>query len=99
MTQVAPLAYGPNRVTEPGLVLMGDSFDRTIEQAHRSVCKDKISVFNPAKIDDRSVKQHRTLAHSEHCIHETTTLQTVGAARTRTAPRYYGARVSNKYVT
>jgi hypothetical protein len=65
MAQVAPLAYGPNPVTEPGLVLMGDSFDRIIEQAHRSICEDKISVFDQAKINsfivDRSAKQDRMI--------------------------------------
>ena len=34
MTQVAPLAYGPNPITERALVVVGDSFDRIIEQAY-----------------------------------------------------------------
>jgi hypothetical protein len=46
MTQVAPLAYGPNRITDPALVVVGDSFDRIIEQAYRSICEDRISVFD-----------------------------------------------------
>lgn len=45
MTQVALLAYDPNPITEPALVVVGDSFDRTIEQAHRCICVDRISIF------------------------------------------------------
>jgi hypothetical protein len=49
-------------VTEPALVLVGDIFDRIIEQPHRSICEDRISVFDQAMINsfivDRSVKQH-----------------------------------------
>jgi len=43
---VAPLAYAANSVTEPTLVLLGESFGRLIERAHQSICKDKISVFD-----------------------------------------------------
>ncbi|KAF3031497.1 hypothetical protein E8E11_000866 [Didymella keratinophila] len=65
MTQVAPLAYGPNPITELALVVVGDSFDRIIEQAYRSICEDRISVFDQAKINssmgDRSAKQERMI--------------------------------------
>jgi hypothetical protein len=43
---VAPLAYGPNPITDPLLVILSESVDRVIEQAHRSIREDKISVFN-----------------------------------------------------
>jgi hypothetical protein len=46
MTKVAPLAYRPNSVTKAALVIMGESFDRIIEQAYRSICEDRISVFD-----------------------------------------------------
>jgi hypothetical protein len=45
------LAYGPNPITEPALVVVGDSFDRIIEQAYWSICEDRISVFDQAKIN------------------------------------------------
>lgn len=65
MTEVAPLAYLPNPCTEPSLVALGESFDRIIEQAYVSVCEDRISVFDQAKINsfisDRSVKQERMI--------------------------------------
>ncbi|KAF2993360.1 hypothetical protein E8E13_001896 [Curvularia kusanoi] len=65
MTQVAPLAYGPNPVTERAMVIVGDNFDRIIEQAHRPICEDRISVFDQVKIngfmDDRSAKQERMI--------------------------------------
>jgi hypothetical protein len=37
MADVAPLAYAANPITEPALVLLGESFDRLIELAHRSI--------------------------------------------------------------
>lgn len=65
MAQVAPLAYRPNPVTEPGLVLMGNSFNQIIEQAHQSICKYRINVFNQTMINgfivDQSVKQQRRI--------------------------------------
>jgi hypothetical protein len=51
IAEVAPLAYTANPVTEPLLVTIGESFDRIIEQAHQSVCQDRISVFDQAKIN------------------------------------------------
>jgi hypothetical protein len=51
MANVAPLAYAANPITEPALVLLGESFDRLIERAHQSICEDKISVFDQARIN------------------------------------------------
>jgi hypothetical protein len=65
MTKVAPLAYAPNPITEAALVALGESFDRVIEQAYQSICEDRISVFDQAKINsfiaDRSAKQERMI--------------------------------------
>jgi len=65
MANVAPLAYTANPITEPTLVLLGESFDRLIERAHQSVCEDKISVFDQAQINSfiagRSSKHDRML--------------------------------------
>ncbi|KAK7177297.1 hypothetical protein PSPO01_16657 [Paraphaeosphaeria sporulosa] len=65
IADVAPLAYAANPITEPALVLLGESFDRIIERAHRSVCEDKISVFDQAQINSfttgRSGKHDRML--------------------------------------
>ncbi|KAF2741810.1 hypothetical protein M011DRAFT_491054 [Sporormia fimetaria CBS 119925] len=65
MANVAPLSYAANPITEPALVLLGESFDRLIERAHRSVCEDKISVFDQAQINSfiagRSSKHDRML--------------------------------------
>jgi hypothetical protein len=65
MADVAPLAYAANPITEPALVLLGESFDRLIELAHRSICEDKISVFDQAQINSfiagRSGKHDRML--------------------------------------
>jgi len=52
LEEVAPLAYGPNARTEPLLVILSESVDRVIEQAHRSIREDKISVFDQAKINN-----------------------------------------------
>jgi hypothetical protein len=46
MANVAPLAYAANPITEPALVLLGESFSRLIESAHQSIREDKISVFD-----------------------------------------------------
>jgi hypothetical protein len=51
MAEVAPLAYAANPITEPTLVLLGESFDRLIERAHQSICEDKISVFDQAQMN------------------------------------------------
>jgi hypothetical protein len=52
MEKVAPLAYGPNPITEPLLVILSESVDRVDEQAHRSIREDKISVYDQAKINN-----------------------------------------------
>jgi hypothetical protein len=65
MADVAPLAYAANPITEPALVLLGESFDRLIERAYQSICEDKISVFDQAQINSfiagRSGKHDRML--------------------------------------
>jgi hypothetical protein len=47
------------------LVMVGDNFDRIIERAYRSICEDRISVFDQAKINsfmaDQSAKQERMI--------------------------------------
>ena len=75
IAEAASLAYAANPITEPALVLLGESFDRLIEQAYQSVCKDKISVFDQANINNfitnRSATQDRQLIvklqKSTHC--------------------------------
>ncbi|KAH8696802.1 hypothetical protein GQ44DRAFT_558336, partial [Phaeosphaeriaceae sp. PMI808] len=52
MGEVAPLAYRPNPVTEPALVILSESIDRVIEQAHQSIREDRIGVFDQAKINN-----------------------------------------------
>ncbi|PVH90694.1 hypothetical protein DM02DRAFT_734466 [Periconia macrospinosa] len=52
MEEVAPLAYTPNPITEPPLVILSESLDRIIEQAHQSIREDKISVFDQANISN-----------------------------------------------
>lgn len=51
MAHVAPLAYAANPITEPALVLLRESFDWLIERAHQSICEDRISVFDQARIN------------------------------------------------
>lgn len=51
LTKVAPLAYMPNPTTEPLLQLIAESVDRVVEQAHASICEDRIGVFDQAKIN------------------------------------------------
>lgn len=52
LEETAPLAYGPNPITEALLLILSESVDRVIEQAHRSIREDKISVFDQAKINN-----------------------------------------------
>jgi hypothetical protein len=65
MTQIAPLGYAANPVTEANLVIVGDSVDQIIERAYQSICEDRISVFDQAKINsfiaDQSAKQERII--------------------------------------
>lgn len=48
---VAALAYAANPTTEPALHLITESVDRVVEQAHKSICEDKVNVFDQAKIN------------------------------------------------
>jgi hypothetical protein len=65
MADVAPLSYAANPITEPVLVVLGESLDRLIEHAHQSICEDRISVFDQAQMNSfiagRSGKQDRML--------------------------------------
>lgn len=70
MTQAAPRAYGPNPIAESALVVVGGSFDRIIGQACRSICGDRMGVFDQAKINsfmgERSAKQERMIMVNVH---------------------------------
>jgi hypothetical protein len=65
MTHVAPLAYAANHVTEPTLVVLGESCDRLIEHAHQFILEGRIVVFDQAQINSfiagRSGKHDRML--------------------------------------
>jgi hypothetical protein len=50
LQEAAPLAYSPNPIAEPSLVILSEGVDRVIEQAHWSTREEKISVFDQAKI-------------------------------------------------
>lgn len=56
-SSAVPLAYAANPATEPHLHILTDSLDRIVEQAHRSICEDKISVFDQARINSFVVSQ------------------------------------------
>jgi hypothetical protein len=51
MADVALLAYAANPITEPALVVLGESFEHLIEHAHQSILEDRISVFDQAQIN------------------------------------------------
>jgi hypothetical protein len=51
VVDVAPLVYAANPVTKPALIVLRESFNRLIKHAYRSVCKDRISVFDQAQIN------------------------------------------------
>jgi hypothetical protein len=51
MADVAPLAYAVNLITEPALVVLGESIERLIEHAHQPILEDRISVFDQAQIN------------------------------------------------
>jgi hypothetical protein len=65
MADVVPSTYAANPITEPALVLLGESFVRLIERAHHVYCEDKISVLDQAQINSfiagRSGKYDRML--------------------------------------
>jgi hypothetical protein len=72
MADVAPLAYVANPITEPALVVIGESFERLIEHAHQSIREDRISVFDQAQINSfiagRSGKHDRMLSQSTYSL-------------------------------
>ncbi|KAK7705037.1 hypothetical protein SLS57_010234 [Botryosphaeria dothidea] len=50
-TSVAPLACAANPTTEPALYLITESVNRVVEQVYKSICEDKVNVFDQAKIN------------------------------------------------
>jgi hypothetical protein len=51
LCDVAKLADLPQKTSEPLLSIICDSIDRIVEQAHRSVCEDRINVFDQMRIN------------------------------------------------
>ena len=51
LADVATLADPPNADSEPTLAVVCSSLDRIVEEAHRSVCNDRINVFDQARIN------------------------------------------------
>ena len=51
LSEVAPLAYMPNPITEPELQILAVSLRRIIEQARKSILEDRIGAFDQAKIN------------------------------------------------
>ncbi|GME36476.1 DNA helicase ATP-dependent RecQ type [Neofusicoccum parvum] len=51
LSNVSPLAYAADPATEPLLVRLSESLDRLVERAYQSICEDKISVFDQARIN------------------------------------------------
>ena len=49
--EVAPLASLADPMSEPILVEFSKSLDRIVEQAHSSICNDKVNVFDQARIN------------------------------------------------
>ncbi|KAH7029957.1 hypothetical protein B0J12DRAFT_682882, partial [Macrophomina phaseolina] len=51
LPDVSTLAYAADPTEEPLLALLSESLDRLIERAYQSICEDKISVFDQARIN------------------------------------------------
>ena len=51
LSEIAPLAYAPDPVTEPLLVELAHSIDRIVDAAHASIREDKINVFDQVRIN------------------------------------------------
>ncbi|KAJ9654976.1 hypothetical protein H2201_008902 [Coniosporium apollinis] len=49
--EVAPLGSPADPATEPLLAEFAQSFDRIVEESHKSVCDDKVNVFDQARIN------------------------------------------------
>lgn len=49
--EVVPLASSADPTSEPILVEFSNSLDRIVEQAHSSICNDKVNVFDQARIN------------------------------------------------
>jgi hypothetical protein len=50
-SEVAPLASPADSMSEPILVEFSNSLDRIVEEAHSSICNDKVNVFDQARIN------------------------------------------------
>ncbi|GME40289.1 DNA helicase ATP-dependent RecQ type, partial [Neofusicoccum parvum] len=51
LSEVSTLAYAADPTEEPLLALLSESLDRLVERAYQSICEDKISVFDQARIN------------------------------------------------
>ncbi|EKG09408.1 hypothetical protein MPH_13564, partial [Macrophomina phaseolina MS6] len=51
LPDVSTLAYAADPTEEPLLALLSESLDRLVERAYQSICEDKISVFDQARIN------------------------------------------------
>lgn len=49
--EVAPLAAPADPISEPILAEFSESLDRIVEEAHNSICNDKVNVFDQARIN------------------------------------------------
>lgn len=56
----AKLADLPRARTEPLLSVLCDSVDRIVEEAHRSVCEDRINVFDQSRINSFLLRPRAT---------------------------------------
>lgn len=51
LSSVSPLAYAADPIAEPLLALLSKSLNRLVKRAYQSICEDKISVFDQARIN------------------------------------------------
>ncbi|KAK4985284.1 hypothetical protein LTR66_008219 [Elasticomyces elasticus] len=56
--EVAPLGSPADHATEPLLAEFAQSLDRIVEEPHKSVCNDKVNVFDQARINS-SIQRRR----------------------------------------
>ncbi|KAK4989983.1 hypothetical protein LTR66_006920 [Elasticomyces elasticus] len=56
--EVAPLGSPADHATEPLLAKFAQSLDRIVEESHKSVCNDKVNVFDQARINS-SIQRRR----------------------------------------
>ncbi|KAF4534198.1 DNA helicase ATP-dependent RecQ type [Lasiodiplodia theobromae] len=51
LSKISTLAYAADPTEEPLLAIISKSLDRLVERAYQSICQDKISVFDQARIN------------------------------------------------